>query len=40
VRIFRTRNEKKIENILREDQFEFGRGKALQIQLINFTVGV
>jgi hypothetical protein len=36
VRILRTRIEKKIENILGEDQFGSGRGKALGIQHIQF----
>jgi hypothetical protein len=38
VRILTTRTEKKIENIL-ENQFGFGRGKELGIQLIHFTAG-
>jgi len=39
VRIFRTRIENKIENILGENQFGFGRGKELGIQHTQFRVG-
>lgn len=40
VRILRARIDKKIENILGEDQFGFGKVKELRIQLIKFRVGV
>jgi hypothetical protein len=40
VRILRARIDKKIENILGEDQFGFGKVKELRIQLIQFRVGV
>jgi len=36
----RTRIEKKTENILSEDQFGFGRGKELRVQLIQFKIEV
>jgi hypothetical protein len=39
VRILRTRNENKIQNILGEDQFGFGNGKELGMQIIQFTGG-